>query len=447
MGDLKHLLVVDDEPIVLSAVREMLHDSRFVPKLASSVDEALTTLERVEIHAILSDVRMPARSGFDLILAAQQIRPNIRVLLMTGFASVDSAVQSIRAGAFDYITKPFRRQQLLLALERAFEIKNTGINVRNMRAPVPARLFGSSDTIRNIISLIDKIASSRSNVAIFGESGTGKELVARMVHTASMPADSPFVPVDCAAIPEGLLESELFGHVRGAFTGACRSKLGLFEIANGGTVFLDEIGDMPLGLQRKLLRAIQEREIRRVGSTEAIKINVRIIAATNKNLQEEIKNGSFREDLYYRLNVIPIHIAPLRVHREDIRELAEHFVALKSPTAPPQISHAALKILEDMPWAGNVRELENVIERALALSDGEIIFPCDITIGDPEKIYETAEADLFFKSLANRGFSLREIEGRAIAAALEAARGNKVRAAQALGISRRTLYRRDLTAH
>ena len=445
MGDRQPLLVVDDEPVVQSAILEMLRNSRFAPEFASSAAEALANLKCERIHAVLSDVRMPGRSGIDLVREAQQIRPDIRVLLMTGYASVDSAIQSIRAGAFDYITKPFKRKQLLSALERAFQIETTRSNKRNVRAQVPVRFCGSSPAICTIMRLIDKIASSRSNVLITGETGTGKELVARMIHNAAMPPDAPLVPIDCAAIPIGLLESELFGHVRGAFTGAVKSKRGLFEIANRGTVFLDEISEMPLDLQTKLLRVLQEREIRRVGGTEAIKIDVRIIAATNKDLKEEVMKRSFRGDLFYRLNVIPIHIPPLRARREDIREIAEYFVTLKSPSETPQISPAALKLLEELPWEGNVRELENTIELALALGNGETMLPSDLTIGDPCKPSETADSDFLFQSLANQRVPLHEIEDRVIAAALRVANGNKVKAAQALGISRRTLYRRGLT--
>lgn len=446
MGDTQSVLVVDDEALAQLTVLEMLRDSRFVPEFASSVDEALLTMQRDEFAAVLTDVRMPGASGIDLVREARRIQPEIPVLLMTGFASIDSAVESMLAGALDYITKPFKRKRLLCALERACEPLSNRQREKLARSQVPPELFGSSLTVDMIAQQVEKIAATRSNVLITGESGTGKERVARMIHVASMPANSPLIPIDCAAIPEGLLETELFGHIRGAFTGATQSKKGLFEIANGGTVFLDEIGDMALGLQAKLLRVLQEREIRRIGDTRVIKIDVRVVAATNKNLRTEIAKGNFREDLFYRLNVIPFHLSPLRDHPEDIPELAKYFVRLKSPEAPLEISPAAMKQLEKLPWGGNIRELENVIERAVAFSDGKTIVPNDLRIDEPSGVTVAAESDALFQVLASQRIPLREIEDRAIAAALQIAHGNKVRAARALGISRRTLYRRDASA-
>ena len=442
MGDDRAVLVVDDEALVKSAVFEMLRDSRFAPQFASSADEALVTLQRDEFDVVLSDVRMPGGSGIDLVRETRRIQPEIPVLLMTGFASIDSAVESMLAGALDYITKPFRRKQLLCALERACEFPAERPRERLTRVHAPPRLFRSGLAVGMIAEQVEKIAGTRSNVLITGESGTGKERVARMIHAASMPAGAPFVPIDCAAIPEGLLETEFFGHKRGAFTGATKSKKGLFEVASGGTVLLDEIGDMALGLQAKLLRVLQEREIRRVGDTREIRIDVRVIAATNKDLRAEIVKGRFREDLFHRLNVIPFHLSPLRDHPEDISQLAKYFVRLKSPEAAVEISPAAMEQLEKMPWKGNVRELENVIERALAFGDGETIVPNDLRIDEPSGISVAADSDALFQTLASRRIPLREIEDRVIAAAMQTADGNKVRAARALGISRRTLYRR-----
>ena len=446
MGDTQAVLVVDDEALVKSAVSEMLRNSRFAPQFASSADEALIMMQGDEFDVVLSDVCMPGGSGIDLVREARRIQPEIPVLLMTGFASVDSAVESILAGALDYITKPFRRKQLLCALERACKPPGKRPRERLTGVHAPPRLFGPSLTEGMIVQQVEKIAATRSNVLISGESGTGKERVARMIHVASMPADAPFVPIDCAAIPEGLLETEFFGHKRGAFTGATESKRGLFEIANGGTVLLDEIGDMALGLQAKLLRVLQEREIRRVGDTREIKIDVRVIAATNKDLRAESVKGHFRKDLFHRLNVIPFHLSPLRDHPEDIPEFAQYFVRLKSPEAPVEISPAAMEQLEKMPWEGNVRELENVIERALVFGDGRTIVPNDLRIDEPSGFSAAADSGALFQALASRKIPLREIEDRVIAAAMQTAHGNKVRAARALGISRRTLYRRGAIA-
>ena len=446
MGNIRSVLVVDDEALARLAVFEMLRNSRFAPEFASSTDEALVKLQRDEFDVVLSDVRMPGSSGIDLVREARQIQPETPVLLMTGFASIDTAVESMLAGAFNYITKPFKRKRLLCVLERACERPIKRLRERLTRTHAPLRLIGSSLAASMISQQVEKIAATRSNVLITGESGTGKELVARMIHDASMPADSPFVPIDCAAIPEGLLETELFGHMRGAFTGATKSKRGLFETANGGTVFLDEIGDMALGLQAKLLRVLQESEIRRVGDTRVIKIDARIVAATNKNLRAEIVKGHFREDLFYRLNVIPFHLSPLRDHPEDIPELAKYFLRLKSPEVPLEISPAAMKQLEKMPWEGNVRELENVIERAVAFRNSRVIVPEDLRIDESSGFSAAADSDALFQSLASQRIPLHEIEDRVIAAALQTAHGNKVRAARALGISRRTLYRRGAIA-
>ncbi len=442
MGDDRAVLVVDDETLVKSAVFEMLRDSRYAPQFASSADEALITLQRDEFDVVLSDVRMPGGSGIDLVRETRRIRPEIPVLLMTGFASIDSAVESMLAGALDYITKPFRRKQLLSALERACEFPCQRPHEGLARVHALPRRFGSGLSVGMVAQQVEKIAAIRSNVLITGESGTGKERAARMIHVASMPAGAPFVPIDCAAIPEGLLETEFFGHKRGAFTGATSSKKGLFEVASGGTVLLDEIGDMALGLQAKLLRVLQEREIRRVGDTREIRIDVRVIAATNKDLRAEIVKGRFREDLFHRLNVIPFHLSPLRDHPEDISQLAKYFVCLKSPDAAVEISPAAMEQLEKMPWEGNIRELENVIERALAFGDGKTIVPNDLRIDEPGGFSLATDSDALFQTLASRRIPLREIEDRVIEAAVQTADGNKVRAARALGISRRTLYRR-----
>ncbi len=414
-------------------------------ELAVDVQSALAALAERDFDVILSDVRMPDRSGMELVREAARLRRHTPIVLMTGYGSVESAVEAMRAGAFDYLTKPVKRRQLLDALERAYERRlraagTPGTEPRFASAVSYGRLIGSSEPMRAIYALIHKVADNLSNVLITGESGTGKELVARTIHETGPRATRPYVAVNCTAIPEGLLESELFGHARGAFTGAVEDKTGLFEQARGGTLFLDEIGDMGLALQGKLLRVLQEREVRPVGGSRAIPVDVRIVAATHRDLRVEMEAGTFRADLFYRLNVIPIHIPALRDRPADVRELALHFLRARAPEAPPRIASEVLDHLTRLPWEGNVRELENAIERALALGDGTEIHLEDLP--DAEGSAPIGRDDAV-RTLVERRLSLREIQDRVIDEALRVTGGNKQRAARILGISRRTLYRRD----
>jgi DNA-binding NtrC family response regulator len=365
---------------------------------------------------------------------------------MTAFGSIDSAVEAMRAGAFDYIAKPFEPEVVMFAVDRALQQRELEQENRLLRRAVDRTrafgdLIGKSPAMQEIFALIRKVAHGRSSVLITGESGTGKEVVARTLHFYGNRADKPFIPINCTAIPEGLLESELFGHVRGAFTGAHASKQGLFEKAAGGTLFLDEIGD--LGLQSKLLRAIQEREIRPVGGTQSVKVDVRIIAATNRDLLAEIEAGRFREDLFYRLNVIPLHIPPLRERPEDIPALVEHFVRKHSDGAARGVSPEAMQQLVACAWKGNARELENVIERALVLSDAPELGSSDLPLATLAPPAQSAAPSVdFARSAAARQLTLREVETRYIDEIMRATGGNKVRAARILGIDRKTLYRR-----
>jgi DNA-binding NtrC family response regulator len=366
---------------------------------------------------------------------------------MTAFGSIDSAVEAMRAGAFDYITKPFEPDAVLLTVERALERRALEEENRRLRRAVDQTaslgdLIGESTEMREIVALIKKVAHGRSSVLITGESGTGKEVVARTLHYHGARADKPFIPINCTAIPEGLLESELFGHVRGAFTGAHTSKRGLFEKANGGTLFLDEIGDMGLGLQSKLLRVLQDREIRPVGGTQSTKVDVRIVTATNKDLEKEMAEGRFREDLYYRLNVIPIHIPPLRQRPEDIPPLVEAFVRKHSEGRRRTVSPAAIESLCTRAWRGNARELENVIERALALTDASELAAEDLPFSVDDLEPPTDPADGLLRSAAEQRLSLRDLEDRYIDRIMDLTGGNKVQAARILGIDRKTLYRR-----
>jgi two-component system response regulator AtoC len=443
----RSLLVVDDD----SAMRQML-DSLFTEqgyrvRVASSAKEALDLVGDIEFDAVLSDIKMPGTSGIDLVGELRDLRPETPVVLMTAFGSIDSAVEAMRAGAFDYITKPFEPDAVLITMERAVERRALEEENRRLRRAVDRTsslgdLIGASPAMRDIFALIKKISHSRSSILISGESGTGKEVVARTIHYYGSRADKPFVPINCTAIPEGLLESELFGHVRGAFTGAHTSKRGLFEKANGGTLFLDEIGDMGLGLQSKLLRVLQDREIRPVGSTQSVKVDVRIISASNKDLTNEMEEGRFREDLYYRLNVIPVYIPPLRERPEDIPALVDAFLRKHSEDRRRSMSPAAMEQLMTRPWKGNARELENVIERALALSDRAELGVDDLPLSPTGATEETISGVSFLQGAARERLSLRALEERYIDEVLQLTGGNKVQAAKILGIDRKTLYRR-----
>jgi DNA-binding NtrC family response regulator len=443
----RSVLVVDDDLAMREMLVSLFREHGYRVDEAARADDAVASLAEGEFDVVLSDIRMPGKSGVEMVGDLKRLRPATPVILMTAFGSVDSAVEAMRAGAFDYITKPFEPEAVLFALERAIERRALEEENRELRRAVQQTaslgdLIGTSPAMRDIAALIRKIAHNRSSVLITGESGTGKEVVARTIHFHGNRAAHPFVPINCTAIPEGLLESELFGHVRGAFTGAHASKRGLFEKANLGTLFLDEIGDMGLGLQSKLLRVLQDRDVRPVGGTQSVKVDVRIITATNKDLQKEMQEGRFREDLYYRLAVIPIHIPPLRERPEDIPALAEAFLQRHDDSGRHRLSPEAMDRLMAHPWRGNARELENVIERAIALSDSDTIGPDDLPIGDAGGEVAERSAESLVRGGAQRNLTLRELEDLYIDEVLRRTRGNKVRAASILGIDRKTLYRR-----
>ena len=441
------LLVVDDDAAMSQMLASLFRERGYPVEEAASADEALERTRETEFDAVLSDIKMPGKTGIEMVGELRRIRPATPVVLMTAFGSIDSAVEAMRAGAFDYITKPFEPEAVLLTVERALERRALEEENRRLRRAVDQTaslgdLIGESSAMREIFALIKKVAHGRSSVLITGESGTGKEVVARTIHYHGARAEKPFIPINCTAIPEGLLESELFGHVRGAFTGAHASKRGLFEKANAGTLFLDEIGDMGLPLQGKLLRVLQDREIRPVGGTQSVRVDVRIITATNKDLEREMAAGAFREDLYYRLNVIPIQIPPLRDRPDDVPALVEAFMRRHAEGRRRTISPAALKALRARQWKGNARELENVIERALALSDAAELGVDDLPFyGDEERSAADSGQGLL-RSAEGQRLSLREIENLYISQILELTGGNKVQAARILGIDRKTLYRR-----
>ncbi|MGH0031058.1 MAG: sigma-54-dependent transcriptional regulator [Myxococcota bacterium] len=445
------VLIVDDDAAMRQMLESLFQDEAYDVLSASSAEEALAVAGEHEMDAVLTDIKMPGRSGIELLGELRSLRPETPVVLMTAFGSIETAVEGMRAGAFDYVTKPFEPEAVLLTVERAMERRALEQENRRLRRAVDRTsslgdLIGESAAMREIFALIRRVSHNRSNVLITGQSGTGKEVVARTLHFHGSRPDQPFIPINCTAIPEGLLESELFGHVRGAFTGAHSSKRGLFEEADGGTLFLDEVGDMGPGLQAKLLRVLQDREIRPVGGNKSVKVDVRIIAATNKDLLKEIEDGTFREDLYYRLNVIPIHIPPLGDRPEDVPALVEAFLKKHSQGEPHVLTPAAMDHLCSLPWKGNARELENVIERALALSDSREIDLDDLPdrpgAGGAGAGGSADPRDL--APLARTRMTLQELTDRYIEEVLELTGGNKVKAAGILGIDRKTLYRRRL---
>ena len=448
MTEARRILVVDDDPLVRDTLAELLEEQSLVTTLAEDGEQALKIAEADEFDVILSDIRMPGRDGMEILPELRELRPNTPVILMTGYASIDSAVTAMRAGAYDYVTKPFKNDEIIASLERAFSFRELEReNVRLRRAVARSSQFGDligeSPAMQEIYALIRKISGSTSNVLITGESGTGKEVVARTLHFTGDRADKPFIPINCTAMPEGLLESELFGHVRGAFTGAHANKRGLFEEAHDGTLFLDEIGDMPASLQSKMLRVLQDREIRPVGGNKTVKVDVRIVAATNKDLKSEIEAGRFRKDLYYRLNVIPLMIPPLRERPEDIPLLANAFLTKHSPGVPPPLSQEAITELKQYSWEGNARELENAIERALVLSGGSAIEASDLALSNED----AGQAAQFEETLLSEAFrqrlTVRELTDLYIDRVLDECGGRKGEAARILGLNRRTLYRRD----
>jgi DNA-binding NtrC family response regulator len=443
----QRLLVVDDDSAMRALLASLFEQKGYPVEEAASADQALERAREAEFDAVLSDIKMPGKTGIEMVGELRRIRPDTPVVLMTAFGSIDSAVEAMRAGAFDYITKPFEPDAVLLTVERALERRALEEENRRLRRAVDRTaslgdLIGKSPAMREIFALIKKVAHGRSSVLITGESGTGKEVVARTLHYHGSRADKPFIPINCTAIPEGLLESELFGHVRGAFTGAHASKRGLFEKADGGTLFLDEIGDMGPGLQSKLLRVLQDREVRPVGGTQSTKVDVRIVAATNKDLEAAIAAGTFREDLYYRLNVIPLHIPPLRERPEDIPALVEAFVERHSDGATRCVSAEAKERLCAQPWKGNARELENVIERARALCETPELGAGDLPLAGLEAGPGSDGPDDLLRLAVARRLSLRDLEDLYIDRVLELTGGNKVQAARILGIDRKTLYRR-----
>jgi len=441
-----HILVVDDDRDTAEVLRDGLVKRGFSAEAAISAEDALVRLRELEFDVVVTDVQLGALSGIELCQRIAESRPDVPVIVVTGFGSMETAIAAIRAGAYDFITKPIAMDALVIALGRAVGHRQLKSEVRRLREAVASRhggaIVGESPAVRRLLDLIEQVAESDATVLITGESGTGKELVAREIHTRSPRGEHPFVAVNCAALPAALLESELFGHTRGAFTDAKRARDGLFVQAAGGTVFLDEIGEMPLEMQAKLLRVLQERTVRPVGSDTEVPFNARLLTATNRDLEGEVESKRFRNDLYYRINVVQLAVPPLRSRGNDILLLAHHFLqryAAETGKDVNGLSGAAAQRLLDYDWPGNVRELENCVQRAVTLTRLSEVSVDDL----PEKIRDYQSSRIVIASdNPDELFSLEEMERRYIRKVLAAVGGNKTQAARILGLDRRTLYRR-----
>lgn len=444
-----HVVIVDDDQEMRSLLQDFLTNEGYQVTPFSLASDALAALEPgkplTDVDAVVSDIRMPGIDGLDFTSKMHQVLPDIPVILITAFGSIETAIDAMRRGAFHYVVKPFKLAEMGVHIDRAVEHRklqreNSVLRQEIKRSWAVGNVIGKSAGMRAVFDLIARVSQATANVLITGESGTGKEMIARAIHESGPRANKPFVAINCTAIPETLLESELFGHAKGSFTGAIQRKRGLFEEANGGTLFLDEIGDMNVSLQSKLLRVIQEKKVRPVGDNVVRDIDVRIIAATHKDLKAAIKEARFREDLYYRLSVIPIVVPPLRNRKDDIPLLADYFLrkyAAMNGSRVTGFTKRAMNKLVNLKWEGNVRELENVIERAVVLASSALIDESDIP--SPE----TASPEQFFASSTMDFPTVDQLERRYISLVLEKTGGRKDKAAQILGINRRTLYRKE----
>jgi len=448
------VLVVDDEKNITLVIQAMLERAGYETAIYNDSKEAMDALETEDPDVVITDLYMPGPSGMDILEFCKAKYPQLPLVIITAFGTVESAVSALKSGAFDFITKPFDQAELLAVVQKAVQT-----HIERLKEPVPvttepanqalgsiSSLTGSSPQMLEIFRLIGKIADSPSTVLVLGESGTGKELLAYEIHRNSARAQKPFVKINCAAIPATLIESELFGYEKGAFTGAVGSKPGRFELANEGTIFLDEVADMPLEMQVKVLRVLQEHEFERVGGVSTIQVDVRIITATNKDLETEVKAGRFREDLFYRLNVVPIRLPALRDRKDDIEPLVKFFVQQfnnKLKKTITQVSPEVLQVLRDFPWPGNIRQLENVLERMILMSEGNTLLVRDlpsemaaaagVNLAEPVENEESSK----FKELVKR--RTQNLERELIVKALEETGGNVTRAAEKLGLSRKGL--------
>ncbi|TMA61254.1 MAG: sigma-54-dependent Fis family transcriptional regulator [Deltaproteobacteria bacterium] len=438
------ILVVDDEALPRKNIARVLEEEEYHVYEAENGDEAIKAINDLDFDLVLCDLKIPGTDGRGVLRHVRSVSPQTMFILMTGYASLETAIEGFRGGVHDYILKPVVFEDVLQKVKRLMVSKSLAWEVELLRRQANSNsestgVIGESCSIREILATISKVAPTGSNVLITGESGVGKEVVARTIHLQSPRKDKVFLPVNCSGIPETLLESQLFGHVKGAFTDAATSQEGLFQRAQGGTIFLDEIGEMALSLQPKILRVIEDKEVLPIGSTHPFRLNVRMIAATNRELEMEVAEGRFREDLFYRLNVINIRVPPLRERREDIPLLVDHSIRRHNAEMKRTykgVDNAALKLLMSLPWKGNVRELDNVLELAMILGDGEWITPAELPQGS------AAQEENGSESLNNLRIAVQSYEKSHIENVLKDTAGDKTRAAELLGVSRSSLYRK-----
>jgi DNA-binding NtrC family response regulator len=447
------ILIVEDERKMLRLLELNLSEEGYTVQTSLEAESGLKLLRQEKIDLVITDLKLPGMDGLEFLQAVKRTNAAIPVIVMTAFGTVETAVEAMKAGASDYLLKPFAMEEMKLIIRKELDVHRLREENRSLREALGQRyefrnIVARSAKMQEVLATVERVAPANSTVLLGGESGVGKDLVARAIHQHSRRAAGPFIKINCTAIPENLLESELFGYEKGAFTGATSSKPGKFELADKGTIFLDEIGDVPAVIQVKLLRVLQEREFERLGGTKTLKVDVRVVAATNQDLRAALEEGTFREDLYYRLNVVPINIPPLREHKEDIPYLVDHFIARfarESGKTLTGITPAAMKLLTDFHWPGNIRELENIIERAVALSTGTVIDVADIRLDfAPSK-----PGGAYIPSVAAHGgggppfppdgVTLEQFEDEIVKEALRRANGNKSQAARRLGLSRNAL--------
>lgn len=439
----QRILVVDDEPTISGMLNEALQKKNYVVRTANSGKEAVEQIESAEYDLVITDLYLPDFNGMEILRTVKKVEPETGVIIITAHSSVETAVEAMRVGAYDYLTKGFSLDEIEVTVEKFFNYQALLKENRLLRSELGTRygiknIIGNSPEMCQVFEIVEMVGPSNATVLIQGESGTGKELIAKAIHRASKRCERPFIKTNCAAIPEGLVESELFGREKGAYTGAHRTTKGRFELADGGTLLLDEVSEIKMDLQAKLLRAIQEKEFEKVGNPETVHVDVRIIATTNRQLREEVAAGTFREDLFYRLNVVPIHVPSLRERKEDVPLLVEHFIekySQENERTVEGVDEAALEHLLRYDWPGNVRELENTIERAVVMCRRQIIEPKHLFLGNDAPVTRQQKHRMNLPS----GMTLRGMERQLIQQTLREQNGNRTWAAEKLGISIRTL--------
>jgi len=442
MKETPRVLIIDDDPAILDSCGQVLRREGYVVQEARDGRGGLALFSAESFHLVLLDLKLPGMDGLEVLRRIKDISPETAVIMITGYASIETAVEAVKLGAFDYLSKPFTPDEFRVATRRALNGRKMLIENLYLRRELESKgefdlVVGKSRAMARVLDVVRQVSPAESTVLITGESGTGKELIACEIHRHSLRRNAPFVVVDCGALVETLFESELFGHVKGSFTGAHETKHGRFEVADGGTIFLDEISNISLNIQAKLLRVIQEREVTRIGSSRPIKVDIRILAATNENLEDLVRKGKFREDLFYRLSVVPIHLPPLKERREDIPLLVEHFLQKYNKRAKKNITAVTsrvIKALQDYDWPGNIRELENTVERAVVLSKTDVIELEDLMY------HGISAGSQSLGPVDGRFRTLEEVEKEYIRAVLRAQYGNKSKAAEILGIDRKTLW-------